>query len=96
MAYNTQALSLLSPGFLCSGPLNDSGILGANVWVYNTADSEATVKGAAYFSDGDKKGMKVGDMVIVVLPATPAIYLLLVSAVTAGTGATVTTGVAVT
>jgi hypothetical protein len=50
-------------------------------WVYVTTDSEATVKGAGYFSDAGKKGVFVGDLVMVVNQTAPAVYLLQFSTV---------------
>lgn len=56
MAYATNELTVMGGGFLENTQ---------SIWMYaNTAgDSEATIKGNAYFSDGVKKGMKVGDPV---------------------------------
>jgi V8-like Glu-specific endopeptidase len=70
-------------------PIKVAGFNGPNVWVYKSADAIATVQGAAYFSDGDTLGMKVGDVVLVSDTATPLGSVAVVSAVTAGTGATV-------
>jgi hypothetical protein len=43
------------------------GNAGGQLWGYTTAaDSDATITGANYFSDGVKKGMKVGDLVDVI------------------------------
>ena len=88
MAYTSNDLTVLGGGFIENT---------ASVWLYaNTAhDSEATINGSAIFSDGDKKGMKKGDLVIAFLPSTPAIYLLCVTVVTAGTGATTAADVSV-
>jgi hypothetical protein len=38
---------------------------GPALWIYNSADVHGTVAGAAYFSNGKKLGMKVGDHVVV-------------------------------
>lgn len=58
MAYAPSELTVMNGGFLESSQ---------NIWLYrNTAgDSASTVKGNGYFSDGVKKGMKVGDIVTI-------------------------------
>ncbi len=38
---------------------------GPALWIYNSADAHGTVSGAAYFSNGKKLGMRVGDHVVV-------------------------------
>lgn len=38
---------------------------GPALWIYNSADIHGTVSGAAYFTNGKKLGMKVGDHVVV-------------------------------
>lgn len=40
------------------------GIVGGNVFAYDTADAVGTVDTAAYISDAVKKGMQKGDIVI--------------------------------
>lgn len=42
-----------------------------NIWLYKSADDDATVNGASYFTDGVKLGMKVGDIVLVIDTTTP-------------------------
>jgi hypothetical protein len=71
-------------------PISNGGFLESTVtvWLYNTADSEATVKGAGYFSDGASRGVKAGDVVIVINPAGPNAYILQFSSATT-VGATV-------
>jgi hypothetical protein len=54
MAYSGANLSLVS-----KGPIAGAG----KVWNYTSTDAAATVAGASYFSDGVKRGMKVGDVV---------------------------------
>lgn len=74
--YTPNTLSLKSVSPLAIGPQE---------WMYTTTtDSEATIKGAGYFSDGGKKGMKVGDIVWCINTGTPAGYLLMVSAISSG------------
>ena len=63
---------------------------GVTVWAYSSADVNATVVGAGYFSNGDALGMKVGDIVLIGDTATPLGTIAVVSAVTAGGAATVT------
>lgn len=46
-------------------------VTGKSVWLYSSADDDATVNGASYFSNGVSLGMKVGDIVLVVDTATP-------------------------
>lgn len=51
---------------------------------YRTTDALATVQGAGYFSDGVKRGMKLGDKVTVFKTDGPNIYMQKVSAVDSG------------
>jgi hypothetical protein len=70
----------------------------AKRWNYTTAaDSDATITGAGYFSDGQLKGMAVGDVVEVVATTGPKLKLYQCTAVNATTGtATVSTPTAIT
>jgi hypothetical protein len=82
MAYTGNSLSLIS-----------STIEGNfNVAAYLTTDSIATVEGANYISDGQTRGLEVGDIVFVLCGATPGAYvptICQVSAVqTGGNGVT--------
>lgn len=52
-----------------------------NEWWYRTTDAIATVRGAGYFSDGVKRGMKLGDLVNVFKTDGPNVYREKVSAV---------------
>lgn len=63
MAYSTS-----NPPVLISQSLG--GNHGA-VWLYKSADDDATVNGASYFSNGVTLGMKVGDIVLVIDTTTP-------------------------
>ena len=65
-------------------------------WVYTTADSLATVKGAAYISDATNRGMEVGDFVRVVNTGTPAYALYVVNAINGSGAATLTGSIVVT
>jgi hypothetical protein len=58
------------------------------IWVYSSADDDATVNGAGYFTNGDALGMTVGDVVLVYDTATPKTSFCFVNAVTAGGAAT--------
>ena len=57
-------------------------LTGKNVWLYSSADDDATVNGASYFSDGIALGMGVGDIVLVVDTATPKASFCFVTSVT--------------
>jgi hypothetical protein len=65
-----------------------------NLWGYNSSDSVATVAGSSYFSNGAALGLKVGDRMHVVQLSTAGAFTAhgfgVVSAVTAGAGASVT------
>lgn len=53
-------------------PRRIAGAIGGNsVWHYSSADDDATVNGAGYFTNGVELGMKVGDIVHVFDTATP-------------------------
>ncbi len=56
MAYDTQGLSLLA------SPVG-GGFPRVFGYKNTTPDSDGTIVGASYFSDGAKKGMRVGDLV---------------------------------
>lgn len=81
MAYNTDYLTCVN---------YSGGKGGGQLWEYATTDALATVKGSGYVSDATKKGMVVGDSVIVkkvtTLPNTTplGISLLFVSAISSG------------
>lgn len=53
---------------------------GPGIWVYTSADTRTTVEGGSYFSNATALGMKVGDVVVVIV--TPG-YLATTHAVTA-------------
>jgi len=76
MAYSTATPPrLLTPAI---------GTAGKQIWEYSTADSDATVKAAGYFSNGDKLGMKAGDIVYVYSTGVPAVYIHFVQTLNAG------------
>lgn len=74
MAYTPGTLSLL--GGTIEG--------GWKFWVYTTADSLATVKGAGYISDAVNRGMEQGDFVLVINTATPAYAIYAAGAPSSG------------
>lgn len=90
MPYNSEWLSCTNLGTSANFKL----------WAYVTTDNNAAVVGAGYFSDGGKRGMLVGDFVLVqtttTLPRTTPVDagVYLVSAVSAAGAATVIAGVA--
>jgi len=68
MAYDGNKLSALNTGTIENqGPL---------LWTYVTTDSLATVLAAGYMSDAGSRGMKVGDLVLVLIGAAlnPVMY----------------------
>ena len=85
MAYSKNNLALIAEGIGGRGSL----------WHYTSADAIATVNTAAYISDGDAMGLKVGDTVIVRDTATPTTSLCTVIDVTAGGQADLSDGTAV-
>jgi hypothetical protein len=87
MAYTPDTLCLVATGVEGRTP---------NLWTYVTTDGDGTITGAAYFSDGDKKGMKVGDFVDAINATGPKYKKYQVTTVTAGTGATVAAPTAIT
>lgn len=68
---------------------------GWNFWTYAHTDTIATVNTAGYISDAAKRGMKVGDTVLVRDTATPSQSLCYVASITNG-AADVTDGLTVT
>lgn len=72
------------------------GITGGRIWYYESADSIATVNTAAYISNGNVLGMKIGDTVIVRDTATPTTSLCTVISSTAGTSVDISDGTAIT
>jgi hypothetical protein len=66
------------------------------VWRYTTAaDSDGTITGAGYFSDGVTKGMKAGDLVDVIATTGPKYKRYQVASVS-GQAATVAAPTAIT
>lgn len=86
MAYTTNNLS--------SVVASVEGVIG--IWGYTTADSLATVKGAAYFADGVAKGLSVGDIIFVINTTTPAYAIYAVSSLNTTTGTATVAGTTMT
>lgn len=88
MAYTPDTLSLLI------GPIG--GGTSPRLFVYSmAAESDATVVGSGYFSDGVTKGMRVGDLVHVIGTTGPKYKLYQVVSVS-GKAATVAAPTAIT
>lgn len=51
--------------------ISDSVMGDGTVWLYRSADDDATVNGGSYFTDGVTLGMAVGDIVLVIDTTTP-------------------------
>lgn len=56
---------------------------GPAVWIYSSADDDATVNGTDYFTDAKELGMRAGDLVYVWDTTTPKGSLHYVSAIDA-------------
>lgn len=87
MAYTTATLVPIQTGYLENTQ---------TLWLYTTADSEATVKGANYFTDALARGMKKADLVFMISPAGPTAFILQVAAAPTSSGVAVGATVAVT
>jgi len=61
---------------------------GPALWIYTSADDDATVNGSDYFTDGLELGMQLGDFVLVFDTATPKGSLHYVSVLDADGNAT--------
>ncbi|MBO9380029.1 hypothetical protein GG804_24995 [Sphingomonas histidinilytica] len=61
------AYSVSNPPALIAEKVGGSG----SVWLYKSADDDATVNGASYFTNGVPLGMQVGDIVLVIDTTTP-------------------------
>jgi predicted MFS family arabinose efflux permease len=76
-----------------AGPLaefNATTQPGPQVWTYRSADADATVYAAGYFSNAANLGMAVGDIVIVQVTAAGVVtdtYIHTVLSINATTGA---------
>jgi len=63
MAYASDSLTTVIPRL---GEGEDVGSLSAAIHVYRSADPRATVIGAGYITNGNDKGIRVNDIVIIV------------------------------
>ena len=86
MAYDSDALSMKVAG---------KGENSPNWWSLMTADANADVYAAGYISDGDARGMKVGDLVFQSSPAATLGYIYMVVTVTALGSADLSDGTAI-
>lgn len=75
MAYNTS-----NPPALIAEKIGGGGSL----WLYSSADDDATVNGAGYVSNAGALGMAVGDIVLVIDTGTPKGSLHFVASIAAG------------
>ena len=91
MAYDTKSLNIMSPRMGEGENLADAGFSAA-CWVYRSADAVATVIAAAYINDGNDKGLRVNDFVIIVDDNIPTIDLCLVTVVAANGDVTLING----
>lgn len=82
MAYSTS-----NPPARVSGSLDNTGP--GQRWMYQSADSDATVKAANYFSNAYALGMRVNDVVDVIVTGT-GLYTHVVLTCTAAGACTVT------
>ena len=87
MAYTSATLVPLQNGFLENT---------LTVWLYSSTDSEATVKGANYFSDALARGIKKGDIIIAINATAPSAAILQVAAAPTSSGVAVGATVVVT
>jgi hypothetical protein len=76
MAYIGANVTLITEGIAATSP---------QVFTYNTTDSLATVEGAGYFSDGNARGLRVNDIVLVVNTTTNVCDTVVVTAAGATT-----------
>lgn len=84
MAYSGDGLRMI-PSEIGGGP---------KLWMYHSTDIHTDVDATDYFTDGDARGMVVNDVVIVTkTSATIGATLHVVTAVTAGGAATVSSAI---
>jgi hypothetical protein len=55
-------VAAIAGGNISIGTTNAPSFTG-NIWAYKSSDAFSTVNGSSYFSDGYKRGMRVGDPV---------------------------------
>lgn len=69
MAYSTSA----PPRLVNQGGLYGVAAAGGQLWFYSTADTAATVDTTGYITNGGDLGMRVGDLVMVLVTGTGVI-----------------------
>lgn len=84
MAYDTNSLNIQLPRMGEGENLANAGFT-ANQFVYRSADAFATVIAAGYIDDGDDKGVRVNDYVLVIDDNTPTGQWALVTVVDVST-----------
>jgi len=84
MAYDTNSLNIQLPRMGEGENLANAGFT-ANQFVYRSDDDFATVIAAAYIDDGDDKGIRVNDYVLVIDQNTPNAQWALVTVVDVST-----------
>ncbi len=89
MAYASNSLNLSIPRV---GEGEDTGSLSSAQFVYRSADPVATVIAAGYIDDGNEKGIRVNDHVIVIDDNLNTIDLCLCTVVAANGDVTLVNG----
>lgn len=80
MAYNTTSLNVHVPRV---GGGDDALQLASASYIYRSVDTAATVIAAGFIDDGGDKGVKVGDLLIVLDQTTPLATTHIVTVVAA-------------
>lgn len=92
MAYDTKSLNIVGSPRMGEGEGGaDAGFSSAQ-YCYRSADAIATVIAAGYINDGNDKGLRVNDHVVVIDDAVPTIDLCLVTVVAANGDVTLLNG----
>jgi hypothetical protein len=91
MAYDTNSLNVSSPRLGEGENLANAGFSSA-MWCYRSADPILTVIAAGYINDGNDKGLRVNDCVIVIDDNVPTIDVCLVTAIAANGDVTLLNG----
>lgn len=96
MAYSTSEGPYLVSPAVAGGANVGSSRVGGNVWAYRSTHARATVITTGFFSDGDKRGMRVGDLVHVIVTSTAyvptAMHTICVSSVSTNGATAAITG----
>jgi len=87
MAYSTSN----PPQVVAQGIGNEKNAL----WVYGSADNQATVAAGGYVSNAKSLGLKVGDLVIVFVSGGPTNVLFTVAAINTNGSANLSSGTAI-